>query len=420
LDKHGIPAPQPRTRETLLRSARENYETVAKKSGEAGAYPGDWLYEAWSNSDLKKWLDQHGVPVPQGGARNKMVAAVRRNARLGSFRANSLAASASASGSSAASSGYAAASGAAANAASSLNDKVFDAWSDSNIKAWFDKNNIKVPQGSRRNELVALARKNWAKLTGDDLNAYGSSAYNSASSIASVYSSVASVSGNSAASVASKSAVSAASVASKSAASAASVASRSGSSVASRGYDSASSAASSAASVASKSGKSAASRGYDSASSLGSVGYDSASSAASKYGTDASSVASSAYTDGSSAASSYATDASSAMSSKARSAASAASPHLRSAASSASSYYGAATSSAGNEFAKATANAIVQARYYANEAYVYANSLAGHYAYEAQVALGLKTNYASSVSRSVASASASASSVMAKITKGEL
>ena len=65
LDKHGIPAPQPRTRDSLLSTARSNYETVSKKTGESASYPGNWLYESWSESDLKKFLDERGIPAPQ-------------------------------------------------------------------------------------------------------------------------------------------------------------------------------------------------------------------------------------------------------------------------------------------------------------------------------------------------------------------
>lgn len=57
--------PQPRKRDTLLQQIRSNYQTVAKKAGEASSYPGNWLYETWSESDLKEWLDVHGIPAPQ-------------------------------------------------------------------------------------------------------------------------------------------------------------------------------------------------------------------------------------------------------------------------------------------------------------------------------------------------------------------
>lgn len=47
-DRHGIPVPQPRKRDTLLQKIRERYESVAQKAGEAAAYPGNWLYETWT------------------------------------------------------------------------------------------------------------------------------------------------------------------------------------------------------------------------------------------------------------------------------------------------------------------------------------------------------------------------------------
>ena len=53
LDRHGIPNPTPRKRDTMLKAARENYQIVADKVGETAAYPGNWLYEAWSESELK-------------------------------------------------------------------------------------------------------------------------------------------------------------------------------------------------------------------------------------------------------------------------------------------------------------------------------------------------------------------------------
>ncbi|PYH89818.1 hypothetical protein BO71DRAFT_402732 [Aspergillus ellipticus CBS 707.79] len=149
LDSHGIPAPQPRKRDVLLKTARENYETVAKKLGEAVSYPGNWVYEQWTESDLKEWLDERGWPAPQPSTRDRLVASVRRNARLASLHAKSIAASASAS---------------ADAAQATLSEALFNAWSDSDLKKFLDEHGIKVPQGSRRNELVALARKHRASL----------------------------------------------------------------------------------------------------------------------------------------------------------------------------------------------------------------------------------------------------------------
>lgn len=149
LDRHGIPAPQPRKRDVLIKSARENYEAVAKKVGETAAYPGNWVYEQWSESDLKEWLDARGWPVPQPSNRDKLIASVRRNSRTASLQARSIAASAVAS---------------AEAAQASLSEELFNAWSDSKLKEFLDEHNVRVPQGSKRNELIALARKHRAYL----------------------------------------------------------------------------------------------------------------------------------------------------------------------------------------------------------------------------------------------------------------
>lgn len=120
-----------------------------------------------------------------------MIASVRRNAYLASKDANNYAASASKS---------------AAGATQSLSDAVFDAWSDSEIKSWADKNGIKVPQGSNRNELLAIARKNAAKLTGNNVSGSAASAYGAATSSANNQYNAASKSASKSAESASKSA----------------------------------------------------------------------------------------------------------------------------------------------------------------------------------------------------------------------
>jgi hypothetical protein len=149
LDRHGIPSPQPRHRDVLLRTARENYESVAKKLGEAAHYPGNWLYDQWTESDLKVWLDERGWPVPQPTTRDRLIAAVRRNTRMATLQAESIAAAVVSS----------------ANAAQeTLSEALFKAWSDSDLKKFLDEHGIHVPQGSKRNELIALARKHRASL----------------------------------------------------------------------------------------------------------------------------------------------------------------------------------------------------------------------------------------------------------------
>lgn len=86
-DHNGIPVPQPRDRDVILKNARQNLESIAKKSHQTFGYPGNWLYDSWTgkaltllkdvklriwatakhfpDSDLKNWLDTYGFPAPQ-------------------------------------------------------------------------------------------------------------------------------------------------------------------------------------------------------------------------------------------------------------------------------------------------------------------------------------------------------------------
>ncbi|KAH6635118.1 hypothetical protein B0J18DRAFT_406695 [Chaetomium sp. MPI-SDFR-AT-0129] len=166
-DRHGIPVPQPRKRDTLLQKIRERYETVAQKAGEAAAYPGNWLYETWTESDLKEWLDTHGFPAPQPTSRDKLVAAVRRNSRLAYLRLQEQAEWSRKS---------------TEEAYASLTDKLIDSWGESQLKEFCDKNGINVPQGTKLNQLRKLVRKHRAELLGDTISGTAASAFGAATS----------------------------------------------------------------------------------------------------------------------------------------------------------------------------------------------------------------------------------------------
>jgi hypothetical protein len=151
----------------MLQKARQGYETAAKKIGETTAYPGNWLYESWSESDFKNWLDTHGYPAPQPSSRDKLIAAVRRNSRLAYLKRRDQAASATAS---------------AQAAYATLTDMIIDAWGESQLKEFCDKNGIAVPQGSKVNELRALVRKHRAEILGDNVAGKASKAFGAATS----------------------------------------------------------------------------------------------------------------------------------------------------------------------------------------------------------------------------------------------
>lgn len=357
-DKHGIPVPQPRKRDSLLKAVRENFHSAAEKISETAQYPGDWVYESWSDSDLKAWFDERGYKVPQPSTRDVLIAQLRRNSRLASENAQSASASASS---------------AAAAATDGLTDALLNAWSDSQIKEWADKNGIKVPQGSKRNELLALARKHRAQLASANVVKSASSA---SKKIAENIGAATTKAGNEYAEatngfagytdwvksqigIATDEVKASASLVSASAEKSLSSAAASASSVASSLSKKASGAsgaaaksASSAASVASKSAASLASAVSASASSASSAAYASASSAAS--------AASASAASASSSASSLSKKASGVSGAAAKSASSAASEASKSAASlaSAASASASAASSAASASAKSATNAV--------------------------------------------------------------
>jgi len=163
LDYNNIPSPQPRNRDSLLTTVRSNYQTIATKADQTAAYPGNWVYQSWSDSDLKKWLDQNGYPAPQPKNRDSLIAAVRRNSRQASLKWE--------------------------DAKDRTAEATFQKWSYSDLKQFLDKNGVEVPQNGKRDELIALARRNKAKLTGDTYSASVTSMYGAAtSSVASAYS----------------------------------------------------------------------------------------------------------------------------------------------------------------------------------------------------------------------------------------
>lgn len=113
-----------------------------------------------------------------------MIAAVRRNSRLAYLKSQDQLDAASAK----------------ANAAyGTLTDKIIEAWGDSQLKEFCDKNGIngklytlfissnkltasKVPQGTKTNELRALVRKHRAELLGDTISGTAASAFGAATS----------------------------------------------------------------------------------------------------------------------------------------------------------------------------------------------------------------------------------------------
>lgn len=121
---------------------------------------------------MKAWCDERGIPVPQTGTRDSLISTIRRHSYVAAQEANKK---------------YSSATKQAAHAQESLSNQLLDSWSDSQVKEWLDKNGIPVPQGSKRNELTALARKHSARLSGNNAKDQAASAYGAATSSAGNY-----------------------------------------------------------------------------------------------------------------------------------------------------------------------------------------------------------------------------------------
>jgi len=218
-DENGIKVPQGSKRNELIAIARKHRSSftasAASAFGAATSSAGNAYASAtddaqlkaedafnsaastWSESRLKAYLDARGIPVPQSGKKDELLAAVRLNrhkaatgwtawtfdtwtvdnlkkylSQSGSKAAKKAAAQKDATREQlvdAAQSAYSTASKSGGTAYASLTsylavqtdaakDTVFDSWSESELKNYLDSYGFNVPQGSTKNQLIAYAR----------------------------------------------------------------------------------------------------------------------------------------------------------------------------------------------------------------------------------------------------------------------
>ena len=148
-------------------SAASGASVASASASSAQAYLGDNLFDAWSDSKLKEFLDEHGVPVPQGSKKNELIALARKHRAQLTGSASSVSSVASASGASAfgaastkAGNEYARATDDASAKSADLFNSAINTWSDSRLKAFLDARGVPVPQGGKRDELLAHVRLN--------------------------------------------------------------------------------------------------------------------------------------------------------------------------------------------------------------------------------------------------------------------
>ena len=136
---------------------------ASKSAASAQDYLSDALFDAWSDSKLKEFLDSNGVPVPQGSKKNELIALARKHRASLTNEGSSLsgsAASAYGAATTRAGNEYAKASDDASMASEDAFNAAADTWSESRLKAFLDSRGVPVPQGSKKNELVKQVRLN--------------------------------------------------------------------------------------------------------------------------------------------------------------------------------------------------------------------------------------------------------------------
>jgi len=80
------------SREELIKSAQDSWAKASKAGGEqyasataslaqATGSAKDATFDQWSQSELKRYLDNYGIPTYQGSSINELRAAARRNAQ---------------------------------------------------------------------------------------------------------------------------------------------------------------------------------------------------------------------------------------------------------------------------------------------------------------------------------------------------
>jgi vacuolar-type H+-ATPase subunit H len=174
LDERGWPVPQPTTRDRLIAAVRRNTRlaslqakniaaSVVHSANAAQETLSEALFNAWSDSDLKKFLDEHGIHVPQGSKRNELIALARKHRAALVDQVSSASSTASdyiGAATSRAGNEYAQATDNAHYKAQEAFDTAIEAWSDSRLKAFLDARGVPVPQNGKRDELLAQVRLN--------------------------------------------------------------------------------------------------------------------------------------------------------------------------------------------------------------------------------------------------------------------
>jgi hypothetical protein len=142
LDARGVPVPQSGKKDELLAAVRLNRHKAA--TGWSA-----WTFDTWTLENLKTYLASSGNAAAQKAG--KQADATRE--QLLSAAQDAYASASKSSGPA-----YASVTSYLAKQTDAAKDSVFDTWSESELKNYLDSYGFNVPQGSTKNQLVAWAR----------------------------------------------------------------------------------------------------------------------------------------------------------------------------------------------------------------------------------------------------------------------
>lgn len=77
LKHHGIKVDEKANKSDLLKTLKSKFSSIAKKNKGSNFYPGDWLYESWSEDDLKNWLNNFKIEFDKGSSKSSLVEKVK-------------------------------------------------------------------------------------------------------------------------------------------------------------------------------------------------------------------------------------------------------------------------------------------------------------------------------------------------------
>ncbi|KAI5957218.1 hypothetical protein KGF54_000146 [Candida jiufengensis] len=61
----------------LLKEIKSSFDKIAKKNKGSSYYPGNWLYDSWSNDDLTNWLTRYGIEYDKKSTKDQLIDKVK-------------------------------------------------------------------------------------------------------------------------------------------------------------------------------------------------------------------------------------------------------------------------------------------------------------------------------------------------------